>query len=364
MTKLIVPICNRTNYTKLKTVLCEFTTVQPLISLSSSIISDKYGNAYTDIIKDGYNIASRIDCLFMNDSTGNMARTCGLSMIEHASLYERTKVDGVLIVGDRFDMLPSLITAKMMNIPIFHIQGGEQSGSIDDTIRNIMSLCATYHYTSTQQSTERVVKLTGSKNVIYSGCPAVEYIQKLDTGDYLDVSNLKTTKHGIPIEPHEEYYLVIVHPDTTHNSEIDVYKLLSTLVETGRKIITFYPNVDAYNDTIVNNIREMKNDIIVIKHMPVNDFAQLMAHAKMVIGNSSSIIRETATLGVPAINIGNRQKCRERNKNTVDIPASLVGLEEAILQTRVCATDNIYFKPNSGLTIARHIEEIFKVGKT
>jgi len=359
MKHLLVPICNRTNYTKLKTVLREFTAIKPVIAMSSSILLSKYGDPHTDIEKDVYEIVSRIDCSFMNDSTSNMAKTCGLSMIEHASLFNHIKPDGVLIVGDRFDMLSPLISAKMMNIPIFHIQGGEHSGSIDDTIRDMMSLCASYHYTSTLQSSERVMEIAHIKNVIYSGCPAVEYISQINIGEFLDVSSLtKKFKHNIDIKPYEEYYLVILHPDTTHKDEVNMGNLLHILTSTEKKIIVFYPNIDAHNNNIVDAIREMRNQLIILRHVPVDDFAKLMAHAKAVIGNSSSIIRETATFGVPSINIGDRQKNRERNQNTIDIPSSLDGLLESLSVTNRCSNNNIYFKHGAGKTIANHIEKI------
>ena len=81
-----------------------------------------------------------------------MAKTIALSQIEHASYFESIKPDLLLIVGDRFDMVGPALSASIMNIPIIHIQGGETSGTIDNTIRDLITRMSSLHFVSTQKS--------------------------------------------------------------------------------------------------------------------------------------------------------------------------------------------------------------------
>lgn len=317
MQKLVVPISNRTNYSKLRPVLKLLSNFE--VILSSSIILEKYGNPEKDIIADGFPIVDRVDCLLMNDSPESMSKTCSVSMMCHSQIYSKIQPKAILATGDRFDMLPAVLSAHMMNIPILHIQGGEQSGSIDNSIRDIITVCSKEHYVSTQKSFDRVKLLTNS-SIYLTGCPAVEYISEIPVGEYLNVNSLyKKYKHDINLKPSENYLLIFVHPSTTDHENImdDILKVCTSF---DMKCVLFYPNADAFNSDILTSIRQFADKLILIKHAPVEDFVKFMAHAKCMIGNSSSGIREAASFGTPVVNVGSRQEFRERNVNTIDVP--------------------------------------------
>ena len=152
---ICVLLSNRTNYSKIKPVLKELNRTDKFnlkIVASSSLLLEKYGNPFNDIIKDGYSIDHKIDCLLMNDSHESMAKTTSISMILHANYFGNNKIDLVLVVGDRFDIFPGVMCASMMNIPIAHIQGGELSGTIDNKIRDLISKLSSLHFPSTEAS--------------------------------------------------------------------------------------------------------------------------------------------------------------------------------------------------------------------
>ena len=113
------------------------------------------------------------------------AKTIGLSVVEHATYFGRIKPDLLLIVGDRYDMLAPVISAATMNIPIAHIQGGETSGTIDNIIRDVLTKFSTLHFVSTDKSANNLIKHGVNKNNVFNfGCPAVEYISKVEIGEY------------------------------------------------------------------------------------------------------------------------------------------------------------------------------------
>ena len=362
MHKIIVPICNRTNYSKLRPVLRTIKNTSKVdidIVTSSDMAIDKRANAISDIIADGFNISHHIDCLMSNDTLDSMSKTMGLSLIEHSSIYTNVRPDAILVVGDRFDILPAVLSAKLSNTPILHVQGGERSGSIDDTVRDIITICADRHYVSTEKSYENVKKIAKTEYVFNYGCPAVEAINEINVGSYLDVAHFKKKyKNSFGIAPNEKYILVMVHPNTCDEKDINMDALLSSVLSFGLKTIVMYPNIDPFNSNILKGIKDYQNMIIRVRHMPIEDFVKVMAHASCMVGNSSSGIREAASFGTPVVNVGQRQINRERNLNTIDCGPTYEEIHKSIeksLQIDKYSPDNIYYKKDCSINIANDI---------
>ena len=355
---------NRTNYSKLKPILVGLQSIEEIdlrIVASSSVLLAKYGNGIDVIKSDGFLIDREIDCSLMNDSHEAMAKTLGNSVTEHATYYAQTKPDVLLVVGDRFDMLGAVIPAMLMNIPIIHIQGGEESGSVDDTVRNIISTVAIAHLVATKRASQNLKNIGVNEAQIYHvGCPSVDYLSNLD----LRFQNLNSEinenfKKTIELRESEPYLLVIFHPDTITEEKIDVPNLIQSLLRLNTKIFLFYPNIDANNSKYVQELAHFKHEenLIFVKNMRLESFANLMAHAACMIGNSSAGIREAASFGTPVVNIGNRQEDRERNKNTIDIDSNCENIETLVkkLMNKRFPRENIYHLPE---TTARSIDII------
>ena len=356
MTKRIcVPITNRTNYSKLKTIMIElrerFGPDALQIVASSTILLEKYGKAFEDLLKDGFRIDKKIDCILMNDSHEAMAKTVGLSIIEHSSHFAEKKPDMLLVVGDRFDMLAPVVAASMMNVPVVHVQGGETSGTIDNTVRNVISRFARHHFVATDLSRRHLLDQGLPASTVHNfGCPAVEYISKIDVGPAFNTRKLaKRFKRELAISEKDKYLLVMVHPDTTLDHDVDMNMLLDTVQSFKMPTLVFYPNADAKNFQIVSAMAKHKenHDFYMLRHMPLEDFVNTMAHAACMIGNSSAGIREAALFGTPVINIGSRQAGRERNRNVIDVAGDdSTALRDAIarhLDYRF-PRDNIYYQ--------------------
>ena len=364
MKKIAVAITNRTNYSKLKKVLFELNEheeVEIFIVASSTVLLKRYGKALDDLESDGWEISKRIDCTLLNDSHEAMAKTVGISIIEHASFFADIKPDIILIVGDRFDMLAPVVASSLMNIPIAHIQGGELSGTIDNVIRDVFTNFSTLHFVATEKSANSLKRFgIREEQILNFGCPAVEYISEIEVGDHFDRNSLrKNFKHPIEIGPNEPYFLVMVHPDTTNKQDVDMDRLLNILEKFDRKALIFYPNVDANNSDIVSGIASHNKNpnFYMIRHIPLEGFVHVMAHASFMIGNSSAGIREAASFGVPVINIGYRQANRERNENVIDIGEDYNLLEKTIreMDGHKFEKHNIYLKPDCSKSIAEYV---------
>jgi len=362
MYKIVVPICNRTNYSKLRPVLLKLNKTGKVdinIVTSSDMAIDKRANAIADIIDDGLIISNHIDCLMSNDTLDSMSKTMGLSLIEHSSIMTNMRPDAMLLVGDRFDILPSVLSAKLSNIPIFHIQGGERSGSIDDTVRDMITICADRHYVSTEKSYENVKKIAKTGHIFNYGCPSVESIVGINIGMYLDVKTFKKKyKNSFGIAPYEKYILVMVHPNTSNEHDVDMDALLSSVLSFRLKTIVMYPNIDPFNTNILKGMKDYNEMIIRVRHMPIEDFVKVLAHASCMVGNSSSGIREAASFGTPVVNVGQRQMNRERNANTLDCGSSYEEVRKNIeksLKIERYEPNNIYYKKDCSLNISNDI---------
>ncbi len=364
MKTICVALTNRTNYSKLKSVLLALRSrpdIECRLVLSSTILLERYGNSYEDLLRDGFAIDKKIDCVLMNDSHEAMAKTAGLSIVEHATYFGWRKPDLLLIVGDRFDMLAPAVSASMMNIPIAHIQGGELSGTIDNVIRDIITKFASLHFVATELSAQNLVRFGIGPEVVFNyGCPAVEYVSNIPVHDHFDPHRLrKKFKREIDIRPGEKYFVVMVHPDTTNKHDVNMDVVMRTVDKLGLKAFIFYPNVDAHNSEIIASISRYKNNdrLYMVRHMPLEDFVYTMAHAAAMIGNSSSGIREAGSFGTPVINIGSRQIGRERNPNVIDIGDRYETLEPTLAQymNQRFEKRNIYYQPDCSQKIAAEI---------
>jgi UDP-hydrolysing UDP-N-acetyl-D-glucosamine 2-epimerase len=361
---ICVALTNRTNYSKLKSVLYRLRDspdVECRLVLSSTILLERYGSSYQDLLHDGFELDKKIDCVLMNDSHEAMAKTTGLSIVEHASYFGWRQPDLLLIVGDRFDMLAPVVAGSMMNIPIAHIQGGELSGTIDNVIRDIITKFASFHFVATDRSAQNLYRFgIEPRDVFNFGCPAVEQVGQITVGDHFDPKKLsKKFKRNIDIRPGEQYFLVIVHPDTTNKHDVNMDLVMDTVNSFGLKAFIFYPNVDAHNSEIIAAISRYKTNenFYMVRHMPLEDFVRTMAHCCCMIGNSSSGIREAASFGVPVINIGYRQAGRERNENVIDIGDRYDALEQTIRQSMNHKFErrNIYQQPDCSRRIAEEL---------
>jgi UDP-hydrolysing UDP-N-acetyl-D-glucosamine 2-epimerase len=364
MKNICILITNRTNYSKLKPILINLSdsnAVTIKIVLSSSAIISKYGNLIDLIRSDGFNIDTTLDTLLLNDTHSAMATSAGISMIQHSAYYQNNNIDFILTVGDRFDMLTPVLAAKYMNIPIFHLQGGERSGSIDDTIRNLISLTSDFHFVATENSKNNLIKLGISENKIFNfGCTAVEYL--ISRFNILSEKNIIHLSSGkiIDLNQINNYFVVLLHPNTTKD-DLDIELIFKAIEKFNNKIFLFYPNVDASNSIILSSIQKKINDInyYVIKNLSIEDFGTLLSKALCFIGNSSSGIRESASFKIPFVNIGNRQNLREQNNNTINCISNEKSIYEAITKAiaikETLSGDNIYYKPNSSKLISEKI---------
>jgi UDP-N-acetylglucosamine 2-epimerase (hydrolysing) len=227
--------------------------------------------------------------------------------------------DLVIIHGDRVEALAASIVCAMRYIPSAHIEGGEVSGTIDESIRHCNTkLCAT-HFVSSEAARQRVLALGESPDRVYNiGSP------ELDTHARPSGVTIEEVKSRYAI-PFDDYGIVIFHPVT---SEVDTIgaqakSLFACLEASGKHFVVIAPNNDPGTDEIFAVIEALpKERFRLIPSMRFNYFSELMKNASAMIGNSSAGVREAPFLGLPSLDVGTRQNSRGASKSIVSAKAT------------------------------------------
>jgi UDP-N-acetylglucosamine 2-epimerase (non-hydrolysing)/GDP/UDP-N,N'-diacetylbacillosamine 2-epimerase (hydrolysing) len=369
--KICVITGYRSDYTKLKSVLRSIKSHSDLqlqvVAFGAHLLGD-FGNSVNDIVDDGFEISYKCNTTIAGDSPLVMSKSVGFAIVELTAALEQLTPDVVLIVGDRYEILAAAVAASIGNIPVAHIQGGEISGTIDETIRHAITKLSHIHFPSTELSKQRILKMGECPSYVFNvGCPAVDYISDLD--NCCTKSQLSTLK-GLgrtKLNKGERYFLLIQHPVTTEFEEAgdQMALTLEALQSVGIPTLLIYPNPDAGSAAMVRSIRRhsqkyKKQNIIKgsFKNLPFKTYLNLLRYSEGLVGNSSSGIREACMYNVPAINIGSRQNGRERTANIVDVPHDLEQIKGQLsmsLQKRdkgYISNDCIYGDGTAGRKIA------------
>jgi len=304
--------------------LAEGGKLELLLYVTGLHLVKEYGYTAQEISKDGFRITRTVDMGMKADNTDyDLAVSIGKGISGLADALRQDRPEIFVVFGDRIEALVATVAAVSLNIPVAHIGGGEVAvGDIDNNIRHAITKFAHLHFTSTKQSTERVLKL-GEEHwrVFQVGALSLDTIlnEKILPKEEL------CKKYNLP---NKSMILVCFHPTTTEWQEAkeQMELVLEAVLEVGgeenMEIISIYPNAYPGGYQIINTIEEYYNkhkDIHVFKNLPHSDYASLMSASSIFVGNSSSGIIEAPSLGTPFVSIGTRQQGREMAKNVVDV---------------------------------------------
>jgi UDP-hydrolysing UDP-N-acetyl-D-glucosamine 2-epimerase len=256
------------------------------------------------------------------------AKSTGLGIVELATIFDNLAPDIVLSIADRYETIATAIAASYLNIPVAHVQGGEVTGSIDEKVRHAVTKLSNIHLVSNESARARVIRMgEDPSNVYVTGCPSVDLAvavseRDLQGFDFFD----RYPGVGRRFDMSEGYIVVMQHPVTSQYREAmsQISETLSAIDSLKLPTFWFWPNVDAGSDSMAKGIRKFRETHILphvyfLKNLPPEDFLALISKARVLAGNSSVGIRESAYLGVPVVNIGERQQGRDRGPNVIDV---------------------------------------------
>ena len=329
---MCVVLTTRGNYAKMKSVIEGIHAAPDLelqLILGGMVVLEKYGRILQTLDEEAFPVARTINFVIEGESLSTMAKSSGLAVTEFAIAFEDLKPDVVLVIADRFECLSIAMAAAYMNIAVAHVEGGEVSGSIDESIRHSITKLAHVHFPASIDAAQRIEKMGEEPSSIYTvGGTSMDVIRQLDLNNLRSVHKYqKEYGMGARIDLVAGEYLVLIqHPVTTEYDESLLHIQETIAVLEGLRIPTVWimPNMDAGSDGINKGIRMFReNDlpdyIHFFKSLPIECYAPLLKNAACMLGNSSSGIRESAFLGTPTVNIGSRQHGRERGHNVIDV---------------------------------------------
>ena len=375
--KVCIIVNSRANYGRIKSVLEALKSHQEIdlqLVVGASAVLTRFGDVRKIIKGDGFEISSIIYSVIEGENPTTMAKSTGLAIIELSSIFENLKPDVVLTVADRYETLATAVAASYMNIPLAHTQGGEVTGSIDESVRHAITKLAHIHFPSTKLAEKFIIKLGEDPKTIHmTGCPAMDIAA--NTNLQMDDNFFERYKGvGPRIDPRKPYLVVLQHPVTTEFGEgfNQIKETIKAVSSINMQVVWLWPNIDAGSDDVSKGIRtyrekERTNLIHFFKNFSPEDYIKLIGNCSCQIGNSSSGIREGSFLGVPVVNIGSRQNGRECGKNVVHVGYKHEEIQKAIkiqLEHGRYERSNLFGNGNTGKLIAEILAKAeFKIQK-
>ncbi|MGH3695699.1 MAG: UDP-N-acetylglucosamine 2-epimerase [Pseudonocardiaceae bacterium] len=338
--KICVVVASRANLARITTVL-EAVRDHPALELqviaAASALLERFGSAVKVLEAAGFTPDAKISFIIEGQTPATMARSTGLGLLELPTAFERLEPDIVVTVADRFETISTAIAGAYMNIPVAHTQGGEVSGSIDESVRHAITKLSHIHFPATELSARRVIAMGEDPQYVFNvGCPSIDLAARAQAGTRRDA----LASHcgaGSPIDPEQPFLLVMQHGVTTEYGHglAQMTATLRAVSSIGMQALVFWPNVDAGSAEVATGIRQFREQGLArrchfFSNLHPEEFARLMTHCACMIGNSSAALREGAYLGTPAVSIGTRQRNRECGPNVVFTSHEPVEITDAV----------------------------------
>jgi len=328
--KIAAITTSRADYSHLHWVLRdlrEHPDVDLRLIVTAAHLARGFGTVAEEIERDGHRIDERVECLLDSDTDVGMAKTIGLATLGLADALGRIRPDLLLLIADRYEMLAPASVALALRIPIAHIEGGEVSeGAIDDAVRNALTKLSHIHFAPTERSERRILAMGEERWRVHRvGAPSLDHLRRSE------IPSRDELESALDMRIERDAVVVAYHPVTLARDTLgEVHELFAALERIPGQILFCFPNADAGSRELAHRIRSFcagrQSARLFVNLSPIHYWG-LLRSAALMIGNSSSGIMETPTLGLPTINVGTRQRGRERARNILDAPAD----REAIL---------------------------------
>lgn len=337
--KICVVLVDRANYGRMKPVMHAIAARADLelqVVCAGTMVLERFDLPVNVVRKDGFRVDGEVYIELEGSTPTTMAKSVGFAVVEFGSEFQRLKPDVVLIIGDRYEALAATVSAAFMNICIAHIQGGEVSGSIDESTRHAISKFAHFHFPSTKRAAEYLVRMGEQPATILSvGCPSSDIARMLERR--LDPEVVNSVGGGAHIEVSQPFLLVVFHPTTTEygGEHRQMQEMLDALDRLHTPAVLLWPNIDAGSDHISKAIRVFRERskpdwLRTLINLTPENYLKVLANAACAIGNSSSFVRDAGYFGTPVVLVGNRQEGREVDRHVTFSPPAADQIESAV----------------------------------
>lgn len=299
------------------------------VAVTGTHLSAAHGNTVEEIRGAGLTICAEIPVDVATRSGESMALGIADCLRGMTELLAREQPAFLLLLGDRGEMLAGAIAALHVGVPCVHIHGGERSGTVDEPVRHAISKLASYHLVATSDSRDRLLRMgEDAARIFVAGAPGLDGLAELGA------LGRRECMGGLGLAGDGPFVLSAFHPvvQQAEQARAQTLALLHALQRIALPVVWLDPNADAGSREIVAALDEAALPASSLRsaHLPRPLFAAAMRHCAVLAGNSSAGIIEAATFGTPVVNIGDRQRLRERNANVTDVPPDAQAIETAL----------------------------------
>lgn len=315
MKKITIISSTRAEYGILKPLILKLkhtSSFQTQLILTGSHLVKKLGNTYQEAEEDGIEIYRKVPINTEGNTDYDTSLIMANALMEFGKYFQEEKPDLLIVLGDRTEILAICAAAMNAHVPIAHLHGGELTqGAIDDNVRHAITKMSYLHFASAEEYRRRIIQMGEEpERVFYVGALGVENILKEELLDR------KTLGENVNFPAEKDYAVVTFHPVTMEpgTAERQVRELFLAM---QRKTELFYlitkANADA-GGALINEFMEREtvkySNMKLVSSLGMKRYLSAVKYARFVLGNSSSGIIEAPSLGIPTVNIGDRQKGR------------------------------------------------------
>jgi len=295
-----------------------------------------FGNTHKEIEKQKIKIDDKFGFKFYKDDLLSVSKNLSLSTLKLGKIFSKFNFDYVCILGDRYELLPIILTSIITNTKIIHIGGGETTLlSIDEHIRNMISQASNIHFTINKKFSHKL-ELMGihKKNIYCVGSLAVENILKIKK------ENKNKIFKRFNLNPQKKLAIFTYHPVTLEfraNIKKQINEIFDALDKFDYQILITSPNLESNSQKIKKTILERiykKNNYKYFNSLGFKNYHKILNFTDFVIGNSSSGIVEAPYYKIPTINIGKRQKDRLKHPSVIDVGCNTKKIANTIKLTQ------------------------------
>lgn len=328
----------RAEYGLLRPVLQQLSAssrLEPLLVVSGTHLSPRHGLTVTEIEADSQPIAARIPLPLAGDDGLSVAQDMAAMTAGAAAAYAALSLDGVILLGDRTEVLAAACAAVPLRLPVIHLEGGHRTaGAVDDSIRHAITKLASLHFTATEAYRARLLQLgEGADRVFAVGSTGVDNLMAFGRSSLDEVSTM------LELDLSPGFLLATYHPETLSDrpTRDQIGNFLQGLASArDLKLLITMPNADAGADDIRHALKrfasERPGQVFLVESLGARRYAAALTACSAVVGNSSSGVIEAPAAGIPSVNVGGRQEGRLRAPSVVDCENTPASMAEAIAQ--------------------------------
>lgn len=314
--------------------LLQSDVLEPRLLVTGAHLAPQFGETVREIEADGIPIAARIPILrYGTDTRLAIAKTVPYAMEQFTEYFTNHRPDAVLVLGDRYEIFAVGASAALLGIPLAHISGGDVTqGAADDWFRHCLTKMASLHFPSCDAYARRVIRMGEEPSMVENvGGLGDENLRRMP------LLERDVLEKSIGFSLARPYALVTYHPETAGGADpLTQFRALCAALERQKELAAIFTkaNADAGGAVINACIDELcaaqPERYIAFASMGVLRYLSAMKYCAVVLGNSSSGIAETPSLGVPCVNVGDRQKGREMSGNILCCPAKEASVAAAL----------------------------------